>query len=359
MKEKQIIHVDMDAFYASIEQKDHPELKNKPIAVGGDPKRRGVVCTASYEARRYGVRAAMASKKAQMLCPNLIFMPVRMERYMEVSRKILEIFEDYAECIEPLSIDEAFLDVTGKDGIKIGREIKERIKTELGLTASVGISQNKYLAKLASDYQKPNGFTIITKEEAEGFLLPLPVRKLWGVGPKTENELRKLGIYYIRDLVNYDQNIIIDRFGKKGFELLNFAKGKDDRAVENKHRRKSIGEETTFETDIDDMNILIQYTEDCSKILAYRLREKGLQARTVTVKVKFEDFECITRSTTMPNFTDIYQEIYLSASNMIQNKINMIKKVRLLGIQVSNIRYPDEPVQLLMDVEGLFKGEGK
>jgi DNA polymerase-4 len=357
MGEKQIIHVDMDAFYASIEQKDHPELKNKPIAVGGNPDRRGVVCTASYEARRYGVRSAMPSKKAQLLCPQLIFMPVRMERYMEVSRQILEIFEDYTDCIEPLSIDEAFLDVTGRDGVKIGREIKKRIETELGLTASVGISMNKYLAKLASDYRKPNGVTVITKEEVEGFLLPLPVRKLWGVGPKTENELKKLGIYYIKDLANYDQDIIIDRFGKKGFELLNFAKGKDDRLVENKYRRKSIGEETTFDTDIDDVNILLQYAENCSRILTNTLKEKSLQIRTVTVKVKYEDFECITRSTTLPNFTDIYQEIYQNASNTIKNKINMVKKVRLLGIQVSNIRYPDEPVQLLMDFGGLFRGE--
>ncbi len=357
MENRQIIHVDMDAFYASIEQKDHPELKNKPIAVGGNPDRRGVVCTASYEARRYGVRSAMPSKKAQLLCPHLIFMPVRMERYMEVSRQILEIFEDYTECIEPLSIDEAFLDVTGRDGVKIGREIKSRIETELGLTASVGISMNKYLAKLASDYQKPNGVTVITEEEMERFLLPLPVRKLWGVGPKTENELKKLGIYYIKDLANYDQDIIIDRFGKKGFELLNFAKGKDDRLVENKYRRKSIGEETTFDTDIDDVNILLLYAEKYSRIFANNLKEKGLQIRTVTVKIKYEDFESITRSATLPTYTDNFQEIYQNASHTIQNKINMGKKVRLIGIQVSNIRYPDEPVQLLMDFEGLFRGE--
>jgi DNA polymerase-4 len=354
MVERQIIHVDMDAFYASVEQNDHPELRDKPVAVGGNPDKRGVVCTASYEARKYGVRSAMASKKAQMLCPHLIFVPVRMERYVEVSRKILGIFEDYTDCIEPLSIDEAFLDVTGYDGIRIGKEIKDRIRTELNLTASVGISVNKYLAKLASDFQKPNGFMIIMKEEAEKFLFPLPVRKLWGVGPKTENELNKLGIYYIKDLLNYDLNVLTDRFGKKGIELLSFAQGKDDRPVENKHRRKSIGEEMTFETDIDDINILLQYAKNCSKILGDRLIEKGLQAKTITLKVKYEDFTCVTRSITLSSFTDMGQVIYLHASNIIQNKISKTKKIRLLGIQVTNIRYPDEPHQLLMDFEGLF-----
>lgn len=354
MDERQIIHVDMDAFYASVEQNDHPELRNKPVAVGGNPDRRGVVCTASYEARKFGVRSAMASKKAQLLCPHLIFVPVRMERYIEVSRKILGIFEDYTDCIEPLSIDEAFLDVTGNNGIRIGKEIKDRIRTELALTASVGISVNKYLAKLASDYQKPNGFMIITKEEAGKFLLPLPVRKLWGVGPKTENELNKLGIYYIKDLLNYDHNVLIDRFGKKGVELLSLAQGKDDRPVENKHRRKSIGEEMTFESDIDDMNILLKYAEDCSLILGDRLKENGFKAKTITLKVKYEDFVCVTRSITLSNFTDMGYEIYQHASNIIQNKISKTKKIRLLGIQISNIRYPDEPQQLLMDFEGLF-----
>lgn len=354
---RQIIHVDMDAFYASIEQKDHPELRNKPIAVGGRPEGRGVICTASYEARKYGVRSAMPSKKAQQLCPNLIFVPVRMERYVEISQKILEIFEEYTDFIEPLSIDEAFLDVTGKDGIQIGQDIKKRIKKELGLTASVGLSINKYLAKLASDSQKPDGFTVITEAEAESFLSPLPVRKLWGVGPKTEQELNNLGIYCIKDLIHYDQRVVIEKFGKKGLELLNFARGKDDRPVENKHRRKSMGEENTFEEDIDDVNILIQYIDSYCRLLVHRLQKNELQIRTITIKIKYEDFENITRSITLPYFTNSYQDIYNSAVNILLTKIRLVKKVRLLGVQVSNILYPDEPVQLQLDLDGLLRGK--
>ncbi|WZL74675.1 DNA polymerase IV [Clostridiaceae bacterium 35-E11] len=352
--ERAIIHVDMDAFYASVEQRDYPIYKNKPIAVGGSPSARGVVCAASYEARKFGVRSAMPSKKAQQLCPNLIFVPPRMDKYIEVSKEIHKIFEQYSDWIEPISIDEAFLDVTGKDAVKVAQEIKKRIKNEIGLTASIGISMNKYLAKLASDYNKPDGFKVIKKEEIEKFLGPLPVRKIWGVGPKTERELNKLGLYRIKDVLKYDKMILIEKFGKKGLEIFNYAKGKDDRLVENKHKRKTIGEENTFPKDTCDMNVLKKTILDHCHILVHRLKKSKLLIKTVTVKIKYEDFSIITRSITLPQYTQELQQIYGAAESILLHKVNTENKIRLLGVQVSNILYPDEPMQLEMKIDNTF-----
>lgn len=346
--DRAIIHIDMDAFYASIEQRDNPSYKGKPIAVGGSPQGRGVVCTASYEARKYGVKSAMSSKRAKQLCPNIIFVPVRMQKYIEVSNRIYEILEEYADLIEPISIDEAFLDVTGKNAIEIGMELKNKIKNDTGLTASVGISINKYLAKLASDYRKPNGFTIIRKNDVEKFLSPLPIRKLWGVGLKTEKELNRLGLYYVRDVWEYDKDTLIEKFGKKGLELFRYAKGKDDRPVENRHRRKSIGEENTFDRDIDDIDTIKSCIFNHCKMLAYRLQKRKLFIKTVTLKVKYEDFSSITRSITLPNYVNDFDEIYPAAEKILLKKIHFDKRIRLLGVQASNILYPDEPIQIQM-----------
>ncbi|WP_053957531.1 DNA polymerase IV [Inediibacterium massiliense] len=350
--ERDIIHIDMDAFYASIEQRDHKDYRNKPIAVGGDPKERGVVCTASYEARKYGVRSAMPSKQAKKLCPHLIFVPVKMEKYLEVSQNIHNILEEYTEFIEPISIDEAFLDVTGGDPIFIGQEIKKRIQDEIGITASVGISINKYLAKLASDYEKPNGFTIIKKDEIEKFLGPLPIRKLWGVGPKTEKELHKLGLYHIEDILRYNPQILKKKFGKKGLELFQYAKGKDDRSVENKNRTKSIGEESTLKKDTRDLKILKEFIKNHCKQIEDRLNNKKLTVRTITLKIKYEDFTSITRSQTLPHYTNTYEELYQVSEMMLVKKISFEKKIRLIGVQVSNILYPNDPIQ--MKIEDIF-----
>ena len=343
---RSIIHIDMDAFYASIEQNDYPEYRNKPIAVGGSPDKRGVVCTASYEARKFGVRSAMSSKVAQKLCPNLIIVPVRMNRYIDISKQIQEIFKRYSTLVESLSIDEAFLDVSGSNPIQIGLDIKKEIKLDTGLSASIGISYNKYLAKLASDFNKPDGFKVIYEKEAKAFLDPLPIRKLWGVGPKTEKQFNQLGIFKISDLLCFDKSIILKIIGKKGLELIDFAEGKDERCVENTIRRKSFGGENTFDYDIGDISVVRSYLLEYCKEISSNIIENKLRVKTITLKIKYEDFSCITRSVSLPYYVNSFSDIFKTADNILSNKISMNKKIRLLGIQVSNILYPDEPMQL-------------
>ncbi|MCR2045019.1 DNA polymerase IV [Anaerosalibacter massiliensis] len=343
---RSVIHVDMDAFYASVEEKYNPSLKGKPIIVGGSVKNRGVVTTASYEARKYGVHSAMSVFKAKKLCPKGIFLPVNMARYKEVSKEVHNIFKRYSKLIEPISIDEAFIDTTGRDPLFIAKKIKEDIKRELNLTASIGISTNKFLAKLASDIEKPNGLTIIREEEAIEFLKPLPIRKLWGVGPKTERQLHKIGIYTIGDLQDYDIKVLVDRFGKKGREMSYFSKGIDNRPVEIDITTQSIGEEETFREDISSVEILIQKLQEYSLNLSHKLEAKGYIARTITVKIKYEDFSVETRSSTLYIPTNDYLTIYSTSINILNNKFNSCKKVRLLGLAVSNFIYPNDPVQL-------------
>ncbi|SHJ21823.1 DNA polymerase-4 [Geosporobacter subterraneus DSM 17957] len=351
---RSIVHIDMDAFYASVEQKDDPNLKNKPIVVGGSPYERGVVCTASYEARKYGIRSAMPTTKAKKLCPELLIIPVRMERYIEISNQIQEIFEQYTDFIEPISLDEAFLDVSGSDSIRIGLEIKTRIKQELNLTASVGISINKFLAKLASGYQKPDGFTVIEQKDIHQFLDLLPVGKLWGVGPKTEKELNRIGIYRVHDLLNYDESTLTSRFGKKGIELLNYARGKDDRPVENKSRRKSLGEECTFVKDTDDLNLLKEQILHQCEAIVEKLKKDNLLIRTLTVKVKYEDFTQLSRTISFTGYTRELKALYEYSEKVLIEKIPRDKKLRLIGIQVSNILYPNEPMQIQLNFDRMF-----
>ncbi|WP_425446559.1 DNA polymerase IV [Dethiothermospora halolimnae] len=350
MNERAIIHVDMDAFYASIEQRDNPKLKDKPIAVGGNPNGRGVVCAASYEARKYGVKSAMSSKKARFLCPSIIFLPVDMKKYKEVSRRIRYIFTKYSNKIEPISLDEAFLDVTGKDPIKVGKEIKEDILRATVLTASVGVSYNKFLAKLASDMDKPNGFTIISKKWAQDILRPLPVRKLWGVGPKTEEKLNKLGIYKIGEIEKYN-DIILKKFGKRGLELIEFSKGIDNRPVENSLKPQSIGEENTFSEDVIDKGVLYSTIDKYVKDIIYRIKVRKILIRTITVKIKYNDFSIETRSFTLNYPTDRQDVIKKTANYILDNKFKINKKIRLLGVTVSNFIYPDDPLQLRFNID--------
>lgn len=336
----------MDAFYASVEEKDNPRLKGKPVIVGGSLKNRGVVSAASYEARKYGVHSAMSIVKARKLCPQGMFVPVNMHRYKEVSREIHSIFKRYSDMIEPISIDEAFIDLTGKKAVLIAKDIKKDIKEELGLTASVGISINKFLSKLASEIEKPDGLSIIRKKGAVEFLKPLPIRKLWSVGPKTEKELKRMGIYTIGDLQNYDMEVLVDKFGKKGRELSYFAKGIDNRPVEVGIMTKSIGEEETFLEDISNLDTLDYKLQEYSLNLSHKLEYKGYLTRTITVKVKYEDFSIETRSSTLYIPTDDYLTIYGVSNFILKDKFNLDKKVRLLGLTVSNFIYPDDPVQL-------------
>ncbi|MTI68789.1 MAG: DNA polymerase IV [Firmicutes bacterium] len=349
--DRSIIHVDMDAFFASIEQRDNPKLRNKPVAVGGKPNKRGVVCAASYEARRYGVKSAMSSKRAERLCPKLIFVSTNKDKYKEVSKHIKSIFKRYSEKIEPISIDEAFIDVTGKEALKIGKLIKKSIKNELDLTASIGISYNKFLSKLASDMDKPNGFTVISKKNAKDILKKLPIRKLWGVGPKTEKELSRLGLYKIEDIQRYDRDILVEKFGKRGLELIEFANGKDDRPIEWKSKSQSIGEENTFSHDTLDMEVLHNTLNKYSLDVLKKIRKNRYKIKTITIKIKYENFNIETRSLTLKAPTDSLEVIKSKAHFILNNKFNINKKVRLLGLTVSNIVYPNDPVQLRMDMD--------
>jgi DNA polymerase-4 len=344
--ELRIIHVDMDAFFASVEQRDHPEYRGRPVVVGGRPEQRGVVATASYEARRYGIHSAMASREAVKRCPQVIFLPTDIDRYRRVSRQIHAVFRRYTEIIEPISLDEAFLDVTGQDAVAVGKEIKAKIRAETELTASVGVSYNKFLAKLASDMEKPDGFTVITAAKANTLLPPLPIRKLWGVGPRTEEELNRIGIATFADLLKADVALLHSLFGKRGEEMLRLARGVDDRPVEANQVVKSLGEETTFDRDISDRSMLQSCLDEFAGAIARRLGRSGLKVRTVTLKLRYEDFTTITRSRTIDFATDS-REIISRLGGDLLAKIDLSeKRARLLGLTVSNFLYPGEPEQL-------------
>ncbi|MCF6460579.1 DNA polymerase IV [Clostridium sp. Cult3] len=349
MKDRHIIHVDMDAFYAQVEQRDNPNLIGKPVIIGGTSTR-GVVSTASYEARRYGIHSAMPIKTARKLCPDGIYLPVNMRKYEEVSKGIHSIFKRYSNIYEPISIDEAFLDVTGKDSLKVAKDIKKDIRDEFRLTASVGISINKFLAKLASEVNKPDGLYIIEKDKILSFLSPLPVTKLWGVGPKMERELNKLGVYYIGDVQNYDVDVLISLFGKRGKELYEFSYGIDDRPVEPHSLSKSIGEEETFLEDVHDLDVLIYTLKDYSANLSNELMKKGYLARTICVKIKYSDFSIETRSMTLNIPTRDEDIIFATAKYILLNKFNINNKVRLIGLTLSNLIYPEDPIQLSMNI---------
>ena len=336
-----IMHIDMDAFFASVEQLDNPELKGKPLIVGGQSCR-GVVSTCSYEARKFGVHSAMPMVEARRLCPHAEFLPGRMWRYEEVSREIMRIFHEEAPLVEQLSIDEAFLDVSGmerlcKDVRNVGWRIKERIKNEIGLTCSVGLAPNKFLAKMASDMQKPDGFTVITHEQARSFIAPLPVTKIFGIGGAAKQMLAQFGIATIGQLANADRSILQKVFGKNADKVQHLAMGLDDRPVIPETAPKSIGRETTFEKDL--------YTfEDCKAAIlelsgqtGFRLRNKGYSGRTVTLKVKFKDFKIITRSISSEGDISCDEEIFSLAVKLLKD-VAYENGVRLLGVTVSNLQ---------------------
>jgi len=302
-KLKQIIHVDMDAFYASVEQLDNPDLKGKAVIVGGNPKGRGVVSAASYEARKYGVHSAMPMAQAIRLCPQGVICPVRMSRYVEISKQIHKIFHDFTPQVEPLSIDEAFLDVTGTVHLfgnieKLGRKIKSDIKDKTGLTASVGIAPNKFLAKLGSDLDKPDGFVVITEENKQQILDPLPVSKIWGIGKVTNKALEDVGIKTIKQLRTTPVSTLSTVFKNHAEDILLLAQGIDNRTVETEHETKSISAEQTFTTDLMDKDVLLDVLHAQVEEVSQRLRAEKLQARTVTLKLRYGDFRTITRSNT-------------------------------------------------------------
>lgn len=346
MTERKIIHIDMDAFYASVEQRDNPELRGKPLAVGHSEER-GVVAAASYEARRFGVRSAMSSQKAKRLCPQLIFVPGRMEVYKSVSRQIHEIFHKFTDIIEPISLDEAFLDVTeNKPGIllavDIAKEIKRQIREELNLVASAGVSYNKFLAKIASDYRKPDGLCTIHPDQALEFISRLPIEDFWGVGPVTAKKMHTLGIHNGEQLRACSQAMLKREFGKAGSVYYDFARGIDLRPVEAERVRKSIGCEHTLEKDISKRSSVIIELYHTAVELVGRLDQKAFRGNTLTLKIKFHDFTQITRSITQPRELTTLDVILPLAKDLLKEVDYEHHPIRLIGLSVSNPREENE-----------------
>ena len=340
MDERKIIHIDMDAFYASVEQRDHPELRGKAIAVG-HAEERGVVSAASYEARKYGVRSAMSSMKAKQLCPHIVFVPGRMSVYKEVSAQIHTIFRDYTDLIEPLSLDEAFLDVThNKKGIAlavdIAKEIKHRIRQELNLVASAGISYNKFLAKVASDYRKPDGLCTIHPDQALEFIATLPIEAFWGVGKVTAQKMHALGIHKGKDLQQCTLEMLTRLFGKAGNIYYDFARGIDLRPVESIRIRKSVGCEHTLEKDITLKSSVIIELYHVATELVERLKRNDFAGNTLTLKIKFYDFKQITRSITQEKELQNMKDILPLAKQLLKEVDYSIRPIRLIGLSVSN-----------------------
>lgn len=339
---RKIIHIDMDAFYASIEQRDNPEYRGKPLVVGGLPEGRGgVVATASYEARKFGIRSAMPSKKALELCPQVIFVRPRFEVYKFVSQQIREIFSRYTNLIEPLSLDEAFLDVTvDKQGIgsaiDIATAIRAAIKTELGLTASAGISISKFLAKTASDMNKPDGQTFIGPSRVEAFMEALPVEKFFGVGKVTAAKMNKLGLFTGADLKKKEEAELLRHFGKVGHFYYQIARGIDERPVRPDREIKSLAAEDTFPVDLTTLEEMVPELEKIAITVSQRLVRNELKGKTITVKIKYADFRQITRSRSLVTATDALLTIRDTAVDLLTNSGVEDKKIRLLGISISN-----------------------
>ena len=362
---RKIIHVDMDAFYPSVEILDNPELRGLPIIVGGSPHSRGVVASASYEARKFGVRSAMACSIAYKLCPHALFLPTRMGRYREVSLQIHEIFHQYTDLIEPVSLDEAWLDVTENfqhipSATWVARKIKHQIHEELGLTCSAGVSFNKFLAKIASDEQKPDGLFVITPQTAHQFLQRMEVRKIPGVGNVTQKKLKRLGIEYGHQLYQQSEIFLVKHFGKMGIYLYNIIRGDDPRPVVAHRERKSISVETTFDTDLlygeELLNHLRYLTQDLMKGLQ---KKSPVSGKTLTLKVKFYDFQQITRSVTQTHNYQTLEDIFACA----KEKLRVVcqtefpgKRIRLLGVGISNLtgRHLENGENIQLDFFHLF-----
>jgi DNA polymerase IV len=365
---RKIIHVDMDAFYASVEQRDRPELRGKPVIVGGDPHSRGVVAACSYEARKFGIHSAMASSRAYKLCPEAVFMRSRFDVYRAVSAQIREIFNEYTDLVEPLSLDEAFLDVTeNRKGLasatQIALDIKEQIRKRTGgLTASAGVSYNKFLAKVASDMNKPDGITVVTPKEAAVFIDKLPIRRFFGVGKVTEEKMLQLGIKTGADLKRFEKQALIDLFGKSGGYFYAIARGMDDRPVEPNRIRKSLGKETTLSEDIDDLDRMLEILEDIAFELENSLVKRDLKGRTITLKLKYHDFQIVTRSITLDEPTDASAIMLGQVRSLLQKTEAGDRKVRLLGISMSGFHEPDpwirEDGQLLLPFEFPTRNRG-
>jgi len=349
---RKIIHIDMDAFYASVEQRDFPEFRQKPLAVGGS-RERGVVMTASYEARKYGVRSAMPSNQAFRLCPQILFTPPRFPVYKEVSQQIREIFHSYTDLVEPLSLDEAYLDVTSnKKGIDsattIARHIKQEIQQQTQLTASAGVSVNKFLAKVASDYQKPDGLSVILPEQVGGFMDELEIEKFHGIGKVTAQKMKQMGIHKGGDLKQFTIERMVELFGKPGKFYFEIAHGVDNREVNPNRLRKSVSVEDTFEKDLTDLESMHFEVKRIGRKVMQWMESQEIYGRTVTLKVKYHDFNQVTRSRTSHEFVDNAESLEAITSNLLDN-LGYVKPVRLLGVGVSNLNnQPNQNLQLTL-----------
>jgi DNA polymerase-4 len=344
--ERKIIHFDMDAFYASIEIRDDPSLKDKPLVIGGSPQSRAVVCTASYVARKFGVKSAMPCSQAARLCPDAIFMSPNFHKYHAVSQQIRAIFQQYTPLIEPLSLDEAYLDVThnarGLYATKLAKMMQDQIYDELRLTGSAGVAPNKLLAKIASDINKPKGLTVILPEQARRFMENLPLRRIHGIGPASEKRLQQAGLFHCRDVWRRDPNELEEVLGSMGRWIWERSQGLDDRPVEVERERKSLGKEDTFATDILDPEVLIQQLLALAKEVAEALQKRGLRGKTITVKCKYADFHQVTRSRSLSVPTDEASLIETVACELLRQTEAGRRKVRLLGVSVANFEQPEE-----------------
>ena len=345
----------MDAFYASIEQRDNPELRGKPVAVGYAGER-GVVAAASYEARRYGVHSAMPSKTALSRCPNIIFTPARFDVYKDVSRQIMEIFLDYTDLVEPLSLDEAYLDVTENhinmpSATIIASKIKQRIKDATGLTASAGVSVNKFLAKIASDQDKPDGLFVVTDAQAEKFVEGLKVEQFWGVGKVTAAKMHRLGIHTGADLKRQSEAMLTRYFGKAGHTYYQNSRAVDTREVRSDRIRKSIGAENTFQFDLNDISALESSLDEISSEVWKRASRREFYGRTVTLKIKYADFTQITRSRTMPGFVTESDTLSNTGRELLSGIDISEKGIRLMGLTISNIQEIEPPATRQLEID--------
>ena len=351
---RKIIHVDMDAFYASVEQRDHPALRGKPVAVGGS-RERGVVAAASYEARIFGVHSAMPSMRAYRLCPELIFVPPRFDHYRDISQQIRAILFQYTDLVEPLSLDEAYLDVTANkkgrpSATQLAQAIRAQIWEETRLIASAGVSFNKFLAKIASDLNKPNGLSVITPYEAEAFLEQLAIERFHGIGAKTAQKMKRLGIHTGADLKAWSEAELAKRFGKVGRHFFRIVRASDERPVEPDRERKSVGVETTFRHDLSDAAEMLVALRPLTEKVCERLAHLQTGAMTVTLKIKYLDFVQATRSKTMPRHQRDIAEVWPIVEHLLRDPAYPEKPVRLLGVYLSNLDRDshDLPYQLLL-----------
>ena len=334
------MHADFDAFYAAVEQLDNPELRGKPVVVGGSPEGRGVVASASYEARRFGVRSALPMRTAMRLCPQAARVGARFERYREISRRVMGIFRDITPLVEPLSLDEAYLDVServaaGATPREIAVGLKRRVKDELGLTISVGAGTSKSVAKIASDMEKPDGLTVVAPGSERSFLAPLPARDLWGVGPKTAERLKAEGVETIGEIAGLSEEWLAGRFGERGRDMLRLALGRDESEVRARRETKSVSAETTFERDSGDAEMLAEIVSRLSQRVAGQLRRKGLYGRTVKVKLRLSDFTTFTRQRTLESAVVDAADLAGAANEILRGELHSGRRFRLVGVGVS------------------------